>query len=296
MRHRTFKVPWFILTCLLFTLVLLLVFTNQASALAPNVVAGTAVVDGDPSEWNTSTSGPDFFIYGCVGQGGTTTGCLRPQDGSPTTAWYMRYDCHTQTLYVYVKALGSNTIDSDNDQYVKGYPDKNDKIIDKSGTGLTLAFVYVPPSGTPKTGWEASGGPIPPGTYSVRLEAHTNPGANSSKSNDVPMTLTSCPTAARIESFRGTGNARNVRLKWRTATELDVVSFNVWRTTARNGTFTQLNSAPVLVANPGSLTGTKYIYLDKTAKAGKVYLYKLELVGVGGTLEWSDVVRVRKPK
>jgi hypothetical protein len=74
-----------------------------------------------------------------------------------------------------------------------------------------------------------------------------------------------------------------------------VLGFNLYRRTDKEGTYIKLNAELIPAVMAGTIQGTNYSYKDKTAQAGKKYLYKLEVVGVQGTLEWSDVIRVRKP-
>src|SRR5581483_11545333 len=282
-----------LLALALCVLLSILLSASPILAAAPNVRAGSATVDGSSNEWDTSTSGPDFFIYGCPGSdGGNTTGCNDTRK-TPTTAWYMRYECHTKTLYVLVLALSGFDIDTTQDQYIKGYPGSNDKLIDKSGSGLTIAFVYVNQSGSTADGWEASGGPIPAGTYTLRPEAHVNGGATSgSGPGGTTVYLASCPDAAHLNSFKGVAGANRIKLKWNTSNELDVLGFNVWRSATRNGTYKQLNPKTIPATKMGLLFGSRYIYKDATAKAGKVYFYKLEIMGANGPVEWSDAIKV----
>lgn len=108
--------------------------------------------------------------------------------------------------------------------------------------------------------------------------------------------IVSSPTASNLTSFRAqTNNVRRVNIKWETGTELNLVGFNVWRKNNK-GEWKKLNQELIPTKNPGSLVGSKYTHKDAKIKAGKKYQYKIELVGIHGTLEWSDVVPVRVPK
>lgn len=105
----------------------------------------------------------------------------------------------------------------------------------------------------------------------------------------------SAPTSARLKFFKAVARTQNVKLKWRTETEFDVMGFNVWRGRNKNNINQKVNADLILVADPGSLNGHRYVLKDLTAKPGKRYFYQLEIVGVNGTLEMSDAVKVRKP-
>jgi hypothetical protein len=82
-----------------------------------------------------------------------------------------------------------------------------------------------------------------------------------------------------------------VRLAWTTANEVNVIGFNVWRKSG-NGEWKVLNKTQILAKQAGMLAGGKYTRTDKTAKQGKVYQYKLEIVLSDGHSSWSDVKRV----
>ena len=103
------------------------------------------------------------------------------------------------------------------------------------------------------------------------------------------------PTETHLQNFSGVARTKSVRLKWSTFSELNVAGFNIWRSTARNGTYEKLNVNLIPSANPGQLTGSNYVYRDKTVLPGTKYFYKLEVVGGTSTLEWSQIVRVRMP-
>ncbi len=103
------------------------------------------------------------------------------------------------------------------------------------------------------------------------------------------------PTAVTLSSFKGGVNGKKVRLKWATGTEIGLLGFNVWRKKGA-ADWKRVNDELVPAKNIGSLNGANYTYVDTTARAGKRYRYKLEVVGPNGTLEWSSVVRVKVPK
>lgn len=101
------------------------------------------------------------------------------------------------------------------------------------------------------------------------------------------------PTAVTLASFNATSLAPHmVRVHWTTATEADTLGFNVWRK-AQAGQWKKLNAALIAGKNLDGVTPANYAFKDTTARSGKVYRYKLEMVGLNGTSEWSRVVRVR---
>jgi len=106
--------------------------------------------------------------------------------------------------------------------------------------------------------------------------------------------FSSCaPTAATLISFDANAtNAKRVRLKWETGSELNVVGFHVWRATKKEGTYKKLNDEIIYAKHPGTIQGAAYSFKDKQVKQDKRYFYKLEILAANGPSEWSDIVRI----
>ncbi len=126
-----------------------------ASAAAPDVTYGSANVNGNAGEWDLTA---DFFASLDAG------GPIRADS-------YARYDCDTQVLYVLVLARPGEDIKTNEpgDHYVR--IDGSGKLVsDLSGDdGTAPDFSFVNPgAGNTADGWEASG-PLPPGTYDIRI-------------------------------------------------------------------------------------------------------------------------------
>ena len=102
------------------------------------------------------------------------------------------------------------------------------------------------------------------------------------------------PTSAILSKFNARFNAskQRVRVNWTTASELNVVGFNVWRKSGK-GEWKMLNPSLIPAKNLGEIVGANYARADQTVKAGKTYRYKLEIVLANGQSEWSDVKRVK---
>jgi hypothetical protein len=71
-----------------------------------------------------------------------------------------------------------------------------------------------------------------------------------------------------------------VTVRWRTASEVEVIGFNVYRKTS-SGPLRKVNRA--LVAAKGGATGAGYRFVDRSTRAGVVYTYRLQVVDVDGT-------------
>jgi hypothetical protein len=90
------------------------------------------------------------------------------------------------------------------------------------------------------------------------------------------------PTLITLDSFTASGYDGHVLLEWQTASEVDNDGFNVWRSQAPDGSYTQLN-AKLIPARGGPTTGARYSYDDEAVSNGVTYWYKLEDVDVYGT-------------
>ncbi len=108
------------------------------------------------------------------------------------------------------------------------------------------------------------------------------------------------PTSATLIDFsaKATKNG-NVKIAWETGSEMNLVGFNVWRKQGKQGDkgnkgeWKQVNSELIAAENPGEIGGAKYSYTDKEVKSGKTYQYKIQVVRVDGTSEWSEVEQVK---
>ncbi len=90
------------------------------------------------------------------------------------------------------------------------------------------------------------------------------------------------PTAVTLAAFTATPQAAAVRVAWETASELDNVGFNLYRSATADGPYTRLNATLIPPQNPGSVLGGVYEWLDADAQPGVTYFYKLEDLDVKG--------------
>ncbi len=94
------------------------------------------------------------------------------------------------------------------------------------------------------------------------------------------------PTAVKLLDFSAMAKKNAVLLTWETASELNTIGFNLYRSKSRDGNRKLLNSELIpSLATPGGLTGAVYSYKDRTAKPGVVYFYWLEELDVYGRTE-----------
>jgi len=144
----------------------LIVPMTLASAIASTPAYGTANVDGDPVEWQaTGKTSPDFFAHMYEAWNATKRNF---------TDLYLRYQCLPGGLEARLYALVTTTsadykINTTGDQYIKLDGINGVKIVDKSDgdDGTPPDFAWVPPSGTPVSGWEASSRNISVGSHTI---------------------------------------------------------------------------------------------------------------------------------
>ena len=108
---------------------------------------------------------------------------------------------------------------------------------------------------------------------------------------ETTTTTTATPTVINLVRFEAKGKLARIFLKWETASEVDNMGFNIYRAESAEGEYTKINGA--LIPADGSATeGANYQYIDKTAKAGKTYYYKLEDVDNAGNSTFHGPISV----
>ena len=90
------------------------------------------------------------------------------------------------------------------------------------------------------------------------------------------------PTAVVLSEFKAIGKPLKIKLEWTTASESEVVGFNLYRAKSVDGERVKLNSTLIPMQGTDT-TGFTYIYKDKGLKANKVYYYWLETIDIYGT-------------
>ena len=119
--------------------------------------------------------------------------------------------------------------------------------------GLTGA----PNSNDGGNGYFITGTPTAAGVYSFTLELKGCEGGTASKEYELAVDGDS---------------SYSVELSWKVSTSLDVIGYNIFRSTTSGGPFTQIN--------PAVIAGTTY--QDTSVAAGKTYYYVTTAVNGGG--------------
>ena len=84
-----------------------------------------------------------------------------------------------------------------------------------------------------------------------------------------------------------------VRVEWSTETEMNTAGFNLYRGESAEGPFDVKVNAQLIAPAADPLTGGKYEYLDKTARSGVTYYYRLEEVERNGGFNSYGPISVR---
>jgi hypothetical protein len=98
------------------------------------------------------------------------------------------------------------------------------------------------------------------------------------------------PTSVALRSGAASRTPAGVLVRWRTASEADVLGFNLYRST--KGRLVRLNRSLIGSAG-GPASGHWYSWLDRTAPRGMVG-YRLEAVNLNGARSWVSSFRSRR--
>jgi len=109
-------------------------------------------------------------------------------------------------------------------------------------------------------------------------------------SNDFGL---SGPTGVELASFSAALEGGALQITWQTASEVDLLGFNLYRAEAVDGERIKVNDELIPTSvPPGSPTGAAYAYTDTGAAWGQSYVYWLEAVDIRGNGEWHGPVEV----
>lgn len=107
--------------------------------------------------------------------------------------------------------------------------------------------------------------------------------------------ISATPTALELEYFTGQYVAPNVRLTWKSASELQLVGFNVWRREKQNAEI-QLNSELIPAQNPGAFVPSEYLFEDENVAVRKKYTYRLEPILANGASGLVEPFNIKIPR
>ena len=96
------------------------------------------------------------------------------------------------------------------------------------------------------------------------------------------------PTAVTFASASATRTAKGVLVRWRTGTEAELFGFQVYR--SRGHSWERLTRS--LIVARGSVAGASYRFLDRKARRGVAYRYRIKALNRDGTTSWFGPMRV----
>lgn len=103
------------------------------------------------------------------------------------------------------------------------------------------------------------------------------------------------PTTVTLSNFAAQPGAWQITLASETATEIDNLGFNLYRSDQFDAPYTQLNETLIPSRAPGSPTGANYEWVDHGVTAGTTYFYQLEAVDLrGGPVRFGPISASRQ--
>jgi hypothetical protein len=133
-------------------------------------------------------------------------------------------------------------------------------------------------------------GTAPNGTWSLFVADFVDAGAGAITGGwSITINQPLAVTMAGI-SARPAGNG--VLVRWRTGSEFDFLGFHVYR--AGGQVWRRLTRSLILAR--GGIAGASYRFLDRRARRGGTYRYRIQTINLDGSREWFGPVRVRVPR
>jgi hypothetical protein len=97
------------------------------------------------------------------------------------------------------------------------------------------------------------------------------------------------PTTVTVSEFSASPAYQNILVNWQTVSEVDLLGFNLYRSSKPGGPREMLNSSLIPAEGLGNPPGYSYEFMDTTVLAGHTYYYWLEMVFITGnkTLDYN---------
>lgn len=101
------------------------------------------------------------------------------------------------------------------------------------------------------------------------------------------------PTAVDVTDFSAASTKGHILVAWETGSETSMQGFNLHRSEAADGVYTELNPTVIPAQNHGQPIGAAYSWLDEDVVPGGTYYYKLEALEDGGLSSFFGPVSAR---
>jgi C1A family cysteine protease len=111
----------------------------------------------------------------------------------------------------------------------------------------------------------------------------------------IRLRTSNVPTAVSLARFEATPQGNAIHLEWETATELDNLGFNLYRSHGSDGERSLLNSVLIPDQAGSSPIGAVYTWLDEGVRPGITYSYWLEAVDIYGAATLHGPVKATAP-
>ena len=97
-------------------------------------------------------------------------------------------------------------------------------------------------------------------------------------------------SAVQFRGFTASATKKGVQLRWKTASEVDTLGFNVYRDV--KGKRVKVNRSLIASASIGGTAGHSYSFLDRLGLKAKAPRYWLQVVDLDGKRTWHGPARV----
>jgi hypothetical protein len=150
------------------------------------------------------------------------------------------------------------------------------------GGGNNVGSIF--PCGLPAFGGGGGGG------SSFAAPSATNVSINSSAvtGDGQVVIIYTGPSVVTLASASAATTTQGVVVRWRTGTEADLLGFHVYR--SRGHAWRRISHS--LIGAKGSVSGASYRFLDRTARRGISYRYRIKALRQDGTARWFGPVPV----
>jgi hypothetical protein len=91
------------------------------------------------------------------------------------------------------------------------------------------------------------------------------------------------PTDIKLTEYQAQPRPHGILITWRTAQEVDLLGFNLYRAESPVGKPVKLNPQLIPGLNPGQFKANDYHFMDTTVSVEKTYYYWIEWVGKNGS-------------
>lgn len=147
------------------------------------------------------------------------------------------------------------------------------------------AFVSTAPAGPYSSTLAAFNTQSPNGTWNLYIVDDCD-GASGSIAGGWTVDITTNPTGVAVAGLTSRAVKAGVSVRWTTSSETAIAGFNVYRANAK------LNKRLIGARHSGLARGGAYSVVDRAARKGGVYTYRLQVVGLDGKKSWFGATSI----